>query len=167
MRKGVLAGSTRTDEENNIVAFWNVYEPASRWLRFATNLLQSRGSPSGATGIKKEYEEVRLYAMIGAAYVDATIANFDSKLAFYTWRPVTAIRKADLDGNPNTARNETWIGLRNPDASAEYPSATTAICAAAGKVLINYFQADLDLSATPIAYCEAEVRAQPPPPPPT
>lgn len=95
--------------------------------------------------------------MIGVAFVDATIANFDSKLAFYTWRPVTAIRKADLDGNTNTASNGTWIGLGNPDASPEYPSATTAICAAAGKVLVNYFRADLSLSTLPIAYCETEV----------
>lgn len=152
--KGMFAGSSRTSDENDIVSFWTMDEPAARWMRFTRKIVAARASPTGATGIQKDYEEFRLYAMIGAALVDATIANFDSKVFYYTWRPVTAVRKGDFDENPSTVGNTTWASLRNPDASAEYPSATSSLCAAAGKILINHFKADVDISSILIPYCE-------------
>jgi hypothetical protein len=58
---------------------------------------------------------------------DATIATFDAKYTYSFWRPVTAIRAADTDGNPATDLDPTWTPLIVTPAHPEYPSAHSII----------------------------------------
>src|SRR5690606_41454975 len=50
----------------------------------------------------------RLFALLNMALADAYIAGWDSKYHHDFWRPYTAIREADTDGNPNTHADAAW-----------------------------------------------------------
>ncbi|MEU0586947.1 vanadium-dependent haloperoxidase [Streptomyces sp. NPDC006132] len=67
-------------------------------------------------------ETARLYAAANTAQADAVIAAWDAKLHYGTWRPVTAIREADTDGNPATRPDRHWEPLLNTPAHPDYLS---------------------------------------------
>jgi len=54
---------------------------------------------------------------------DALVAVFDAKYKYEFWRPITAIRNGDIDGNPATARDATWQPIDNTPMHPEYPCA--------------------------------------------
>ena len=70
---------------------------------------------------------------------DAYIANFETKYYFNFWRPVTAIRAADADGNIATVADPAWEPLRATPPIPDYPSAHAAVGAAAARVLTLFF----------------------------
>jgi len=77
----------------------------------------------------------RLYAATAQAMDDAMIAVFDAKYHYALWRPVTAIRNGDLDGNGATPRDASWAPLIDNPMHPEYPSAHAILAAAVGVVL--------------------------------
>lgn len=81
-------------------------------------------------------ETARLFALLDLALADSVIAFYDAKYTYNFWRPVTAIRAADTDGNPETDADPNWlpeVGKTAPDPS--YPGAHAVISAAATRVL--------------------------------
>jgi hypothetical protein len=62
-------------------------------------------------------------ALIAVAFNDANIAVFDAKYHYEFWRPITAIRNGDIDGNPATEREATWQPIDNTPMHPEYPCA--------------------------------------------
>ncbi|NYV78335.1 vanadium-dependent haloperoxidase, partial [Streptomyces sp. UH6] len=73
-------------------------------------------------------DTARLYAAAHAAQADGIVASWDAKLHYGTWRPITAIRLADQDGNPDTEPDTGWEPLLPTPAHPDYLSghATTA-----------------------------------------
>jgi hypothetical protein len=67
-------------------------------------------------------DAVHLLAMGEIITTDAGIACFDSKLFYQAWRPITAIRNADKDGNPDTTADPTCQSLLPVPGHPEYPS---------------------------------------------
>jgi hypothetical protein len=67
-------------------------------------------------------DTVRLLAMGTMVTTDAGMACFDSKYTYRFWRPITAIRNADIDGNPATNKDATWSPLTTTPNHPEYPS---------------------------------------------
>jgi len=65
----------------------------------------------------------RLYALAAIAGADAFIAVFEAKYTYNLWRPVTAIRNADLTSNPATPREASWQPLGVTPMHPEYPCA--------------------------------------------
>ena len=55
---------------------------------------------------------------------DATIGLYDAKYTYRLWRPVTAIRLADADGNPQTVADPNWNPLATTPADPSYPAHT-------------------------------------------
>jgi len=53
---------------------------------------------------------------------DAGIACYDSKFFYQSWRPISAIRNADKDGNPDTTADPAWQALQPVPGHPEYPS---------------------------------------------
>ena len=53
-------------------------------------------------------QNARLFAAVAQAMDDAMIAVFDAKYHYNFWRPSTAIRNGDIDGNDATEREATW-----------------------------------------------------------
>ncbi len=88
-------------------------------------------------------QDARLFALLNLSLADSVIAFYDAKYTYNFWRPVTAIRAADTDGNPDTVADPTWLpeaGKTAPDPS--YPGAHAVISAAGAGVLISFFERD-------------------------
>ena len=77
----------------------------------------------------------RLYALASMAAADSFIAVFEAKYHFNFWRPVTAIRNADLSQNPATPRDATWQPLGETPMHPEYPCAHCISASAVAAVL--------------------------------
>jgi len=77
----------------------------------------------------------RLYALAAIASADAFIAVFDAKYTYNLWRPVTAIRNADLTSNPATPREASWQPLGVTPMHPEYPCAHCITASAVSTVL--------------------------------
>ncbi|HTP93653.1 MAG TPA: vanadium-dependent haloperoxidase [Xanthobacteraceae bacterium] len=87
----------------------------------------------------------RLFALVAAARADGLIAVFDAKYHYEFWRPVTAIRNGDMDGNPATERDAAWQPFDFTPMHPEYPCAHCIESAAlAGVVLAVFGTADME-----------------------
>jgi PAP2 superfamily len=82
-------------------------------------------------------DTVRLLAMGNMVPVDAGMACFDSKYTYRFWRPITAIRNADIDGNPATTPSATWSPLTTTPNHPEYPSQHGCSTGALAQVLAH------------------------------
>jgi hypothetical protein len=80
-------------------------------------------------------ESARFMALYSVALTDASIAVFDAKYHYEFWRPVTAIRNGDLDGNPATERDPTWQPIDSTPMHPEYPCAHCIQSGAAAAVI--------------------------------
>src|SRR5437667_11544268 len=88
-------------------------------------------------------QSARLFALLNLALADGVIAFYDAKYTYNFWRPVTAIRAADSDNNPDTIADPNWlpeVGKTAPDPS--YPGAHAVLSAAGEEVLISFFGRD-------------------------
>ena len=80
-------------------------------------------------------DAARFMAMISVTYADALIACFDAKYHYAFWRPITAIRAGDTDGNDGDRRRPGWSPLLPATPNhPEYPSAHSCITPAGGRV---------------------------------
>ena len=66
-------------------------------------------------------DSARLFAMENLAAADALIGCWNDKYYWQFWRPITAIREADTDGNPATEADPTWLPLFDPSTSVCHP----------------------------------------------
>ncbi|MBA9005357.1 vanadium-dependent haloperoxidase [Thermomonospora cellulosilytica] len=82
-------------------------------------------------------ERARLVALFHVALVDTQIATSDSKYAHLRWRPVTAIRSADIDGDPATEPDPDWTPLHTTPAHPDYPSGHATYSGAAEQILTS------------------------------
>jgi hypothetical protein len=88
-------------------------------------------------------QNARLFALLNLSLADGVIAFYDAKYTYTFWRPVTAIRAADTDGNAQTAANLTWLPeVTNTTPDPSYPGAHAVISAAGAAVLIDFFGQD-------------------------
>ena len=131
---GVRTNSKRTDEQTAIAKFWEttgiaVYMPVILSVANMENREVTRNA--------------RLLAIVSEAMDDAAIAVFDAKYAYKFWRPVTAIRNGDNDGNDATERDPSWLPLIDTPMHPEYPCAHCIIASTVGTVL------RLELGGTP------------------
>ncbi|MGX1129102.1 hypothetical protein RKD49_001292 [Streptomyces glaucescens] len=76
-------------------------------------------------------ETARLFAAVNASATDAVVTAWDAKLHYGSWRPITAIRLADTDGNPATTADPAWEPLLptppHPDHIAGHTTVTAAV----------------------------------------
>jgi hypothetical protein len=77
----------------------------------------------------------RLYAAVAQAMDDALIAVFEAKYHYQFWRPATAIRNGDIDGNDATTRDATWAPLIEAPMHPEYPSGHSILATSVATVL--------------------------------
>ncbi|MEO6568376.1 MAG: vanadium-dependent haloperoxidase [Opitutaceae bacterium] len=120
------AGSLgRTADQTAIAFYW--YENSS----FAWNEI-ARGLAAG----KSLLEHARLFAAVNAAISDAYSTSLESKFHYNFWRPITAIRAADTDGNPLTKVDVAWEPAFITPPVPDYPSAHAAAGGAASEVII-------------------------------
>lgn len=86
------------------------------------------------------WQSSRLFALLNMSIFDAYISSFDNKFLYNHWRPYTAIRWAEHDGNPDTVADPEWNNLhRHTYAFPSYPSAHGTACGAAMAVMADTF----------------------------
>jgi hypothetical protein len=88
------------------------------------------------------WEYAQLFALLNIAQHDAIVTVFDTKYYYRFWRPVTAIRAGDTDGNPATAGDSAWLSYI---ATPPYPDFTCGLPIGAGasaEVLRRWFGTD-------------------------
>jgi hypothetical protein len=128
---GSATSSTRTAEQTQIARFWadglGSYTPPGHWNQIADQQATADGFGYGSAA--------RLLAILNVALADSSIASRDAKYAYDLWRPVTAIRNADSDGNPETTAQSDWQPLLITPNHPEYVSGHSTYSAAAAEVL--------------------------------
>ena len=130
---GDVNSTTRTALQSEIAKFWYEGSP-NGWNRIARNV-----SAQQSLGL---WENARLFGLINFAMADGFIAGFDAKYSYNFWRPITAIRAGETDGNDDTPADPAWTSfLVNPN-SPDYPSTHSVLGAAAAEVLARFFDDD-------------------------
>jgi membrane-associated phospholipid phosphatase len=85
-------------------------------------------------------QSARAFALLNLTLADEVIAFYDTKYTYNLWRPVTAIRAAATDGNPDTAADPTWLPQAGKTAAdPSYPGAHATISAGGAAVLNTLF----------------------------
>ena len=85
-------------------------------------------------------QSARVFALLNLTLADEVIAFYDTKYTYNLWRPVTAIRAAATDGNPDTQADPNWLPQAgNTAADPSYPGAHATISAGAAFVLRTLF----------------------------
>jgi PAP2 superfamily len=87
-------------------------------------------------------DSARFMALVTVAAMDAVIAVFDAKYKYEFWRPITAIRNGDIDGNPATERVATWQPIDATPMHPEYPCAHCITSSAIATVIEAVFGTD-------------------------
>ncbi len=130
---GAQNSTIRTAEQTSIARFW--YEnAAATWCRLGQVVAQSRGLDS--------WETARLLALATLAMADGFIAGWETKYDFNFWRPVTAIRAGDTDGNDATEADPAWSSLLNTPAIPDYTSTHSVLAGAGAEVMRRFFRDD-------------------------
>jgi hypothetical protein len=130
---GAATGSTRTPEQTDIGRFWSD-QPILQWNRAWRNISIHHGLSL--------QDNARFFAMLATASADAIIACWDSKYTYNFWRPVTAIRAGDTDGNPETQPDPNWIAQVITPNHPEYPAAHGCFSGASTQTLKSFFGTD-------------------------
>ena len=134
---GDKASTKRTAEQTAIAVFWDTTQPT-----IYHGLLRSLSAAPG----REITRNARLFAAAAEAADDALIAVFDAKYQYNFWRPITAIRNGDLDGNNATDREPSWLPLNDTPMHPEYPCAHCIMSGAIGAVM----QADVGKGKLPL-----------------
>jgi len=131
---GAKNSTLRTAEQTAIAQLWQPTSPITynAMLRVMPELKQ-----------KSLVEQARVFALLNMAASDAFIVGWRDKYLFLFWRPETAIRNADRDGNDATSADATWEGLFSPfPAHPEYPSGHALFTGVMETVLRDFFGTD-------------------------
>ena len=130
---GVAGGTTATPDEALTGRFWNG-AIQNYWNEIAQTASLDRHLTMA--------QNARLFALLNLSFADSVIAFYDAKYTYNRWRPVTAIRAAGTDDNPDTTPDANWlpeVGNTTPDPA--YPGAHAVISAAAAEVLLAVLHA--------------------------
>ncbi len=123
---GGKASTRRSAEQTEIARFWEYSLPPI----YHGVVRSAAGTPG-----REVTQNARLFAAVTQAMDDAMIAVFDAKYHYNFWRPATAIRNGDVDGNEATERDATWAPFIDTPMHPEYPSAHSILAAAVGAIL--------------------------------
>lgn len=127
---GSLGSTTRTAGQTEAARFWAQAPVQQARGSFREFVLDHELDVADAS---------RFMGMVSVAYADGLIACFDAKWLYTFWRPITAIRAGDTDGNDATVGDPSWTPLLPVTPNhPEYPSAHSCITPAAGLVIASF-----------------------------
>jgi membrane-associated phospholipid phosphatase len=135
---GRATGSSRTADQTEIALFWadgaGTETPPGHWNHIAQDVAAAQGNTLD--------QNARLFALLNLAMADAAICAWDAKYAYDFWRPVTAIRFGDTDGNAATDADGTWTSLLTTPPFPDYVSGHSTFSGAAARVLALFYGRD-------------------------
>ena len=129
---GGKVSAVRTADQTQIARFW--FEGPGAWNNIARTVATSRNLDAR--------DSARVLALMNMAMADAYIAGFKIRYVYDSWRPVTAIREGDNDGNDATAGDLTWDSHQNTPNVSDYPSTQSAFSGAAAVALASVLGGD-------------------------
>jgi Vanadium chloroperoxidase N-terminal domain len=153
---GTTTPSARTPEQLALAQFF-VVNPIELFNRTFRTIAEGEGLTLA--------KEARLFAMLNLAAADALINCWDDKAHWSFWRPITAIRLGNDDGNEDTVGDPAWTPFvatpPYPDHSSGYNCATSAFMHS-GKAFFGKDKMEFGLTATigtpPVAVTRNYVR---------
>ena len=129
---GSATGSMRTPEQTENALFWND-NPVIQYQTGFRDLANRHGLDITRSA--------RMFAVLNVGGADAQISCWRGKFDFAFWRPITAIRMADTDGNPATVPDPAWTPLTATPPYPDYPSGHACITGATAAGLSALFGA--------------------------
>ena len=131
---GIINGTVATADQALTGRFWN-----GAIQNYWNEITQTAVLTDGLTTA----QSARLFALVNFSLADGVIAFYDAKYIYNFWRPVTAIREADTDNNPETVADPNWLPeVTNTTPDPSYPGAHAVISAAAASVLNSVLHHD-------------------------
>ena len=122
---------TRTADQTHLALWWKDFAENSH-NRLARTLVETENLDLATAN--------RLFALLNISIYDGYISSFHNKFLYNHWRPYTAIRWAENDGNPDTEPDEQWNNTHGHTyAFPSYPSAHGTVCAAAMTAMADTF----------------------------
>lgn len=118
---GAVDSSVRSPQQTAVAKFWNAFA-----VNQSNQAFQDVAIAHGMDLVRA----ARLLAMGDLVESDAAIACWDSKYHYLFWRPIMAIRNAEIDGNPGTQPDPGWTPLLTTPNHPEYPAAHTCVTGA-------------------------------------
>jgi hypothetical protein len=128
---GGAKSTARTPEQTAAVKFWTQANLGPAWQAAVRQLAEAKELDLA--------ESARLFALFNMAVANTFITDWDAKFTYNFWRPVTAIRNGDMDGNDSTERDAGWTPLNATPMHPEYPSQAAIICGVAVAILETVF----------------------------
>lgn len=130
---GAKNSTKRTDRQTEDANFWllvgpRAVNPLPRQIVIAKNL--------------NLLDSARFMALVSVAAADALVAVFDAKYTYEFWRPITAIRNGDIDGNPATERDASWQPIGVTPMHPEYPCAHCIVSSSVAAVIKQLLGSD-------------------------
>jgi hypothetical protein len=116
---GAAKSTRRTAEQTAAVKFWTQDNLGAVWQDAARQLSDAKKLSLA--------ENARLFALLNMGIANTFISDWDAKFTYNRWRPVTAIRNGDQDGNDATERDAGWTSFNANPMHPEYPSQAAII----------------------------------------
>lgn len=138
--------AVRTADQTHLGHFWAEPSP-SGWSRVG-NLVSARYDYD-------LHRTARLQALLNMAMADGFVVGWYQKRHFAFWRPITAIRKGETDGNAATDPDPSWMSLRPTPPLPDYPSTHALLGSAAAEILRRFTASDV------YSFCMASTTSAP------
>jgi hypothetical protein len=149
---GGTKSTVRTPEQTAAVTFWNEQTLAPAWQAAARQ-------HSAAKGLSLA-ENARLFALLNMGVANSVITDWDAKFTYNFWRPITAIRNGDMDGNDATERDPGWTPLETTPMHPEYPSQAAIASGVAVGVLESVFGSQPVITITATDFMDPKLTRQ-------
>src|SRR5262249_32267933 len=138
---GRFDSPARPPDRAAVARFYAAVTPVQAWNSAARQASAAQG--------KTLAENARIFALLAMAVADGSLAVFEAKSPYGSWRPVTALQAGDIDGNRRTAPDRAWLPLIVTPPFPSYPSAHATLSGAARAVLERAFgKHGLDITLT-------------------
>jgi hypothetical protein len=131
---GAINSTTRTQDQTAAGKFWGATNAVATWSSLYRDIA-ARYNRSLA-------DNARMFAMLFFAGGDAATTVWTDKAKYSFWRPITAIREADTDGNPLTVADPNWLPLVNTPPYPDMPSGLSSLGGASARTLQDFFGTD-------------------------
>ena len=128
---GGVKSAKRTDAQSDAVRFWTQANLGPAWYQAAAQVSERKNLSLA--------DNARVFALVSMALANCFVVDWDAKFTYHFWRPITAIRSGDQDGNDATDRDAGWQPLNATPMHPEYPSQAGINAGAARAVLESVF----------------------------
>ena len=135
---GGVRSTARTPEQSGAVKFWTQPNIMEAWHQASRHAAKARNMELA--------DCARLFAIMAMGNANSFIVDWDAKFHYNYWRPVTAIRNGDNDGNDATERDAGWTPLNATPMHPEYPSQAAILAGVGSAALASVDSTDLPVT---------------------